>query len=57
MRIEIMHPAFKSKRLSVETASFLAGPKLLLNGVVLERKGRGYLVGSDSGQELAIKVM
>jgi hypothetical protein len=57
MRIEIQHPAFKSKRLSVETASFLAGPKLLLNGVVLKRKGRSYLVGSDSDQELAIKVM
>jgi hypothetical protein len=57
MRIEIEHPAFKSKRLSVETASFLAGPKLLLNGVVLKRKGRTYLVESDSGQELAIKVM
>jgi len=57
MRIEIMHPAFKSKRLSVETASFLAGPKLLLNGVALKRKGRSYLVESDSGQELAIKVM
>jgi Zn-dependent protease len=57
MRIEIKHPAFKSQRLSVETASILAGPKLLLNGVVVKRKGRSYLVRSDTGQELAIKVM
>jgi hypothetical protein len=57
MRIEIKHPAFKSQRLSVETGSIFAGPRLLLNGVVLKRKGRSYLVGSDSGQELAIKVM
>jgi len=57
MRIEIKHPAFKSQRLSVETASILAGPKLLLNGVVVKRKGRSYLAASDSGQELAIKVL
>jgi hypothetical protein len=57
MRIEIKNPGFKSQRLSVETASFLAGPKLLLNGVVLKRKGGRYLVASDSGQELVIKVM
>jgi hypothetical protein len=57
MQIEIKHPAFKSHRLSVETASILAGPKLLLNGVVVKRKGRSYLVRSDTGQELAIKVV
>jgi hypothetical protein len=57
MRIEIKHPAFESQRLSVETASILTGPKLLLNDVVVKRKGRSYLVRSDIGQELAIKVM
>jgi hypothetical protein len=57
MRIEIQHPAFKSQRLSVETASIFAGPKLLLNGAVVKRKGRGYLVQSDSGQDVAVKVM
>jgi hypothetical protein len=41
----------------VETASILTGPKLLLNDVVVKRKGRSYLVRSDIGQELAIKVM
>ena len=50
MQIEIKHPAFKSHRLSVETASILAGPKLLLNGVVVKRTGRSYLVRSDTGQ-------
>jgi hypothetical protein len=57
MRIEIRHPAFKSQLLSVETASILAGPKLLLNGVVAKRKGRSYPVGSDTGQEVAVKVI
>lgn len=57
MRIGINHPAFKTKRLSVEPATFFAGPKLLLDGVVLKRKGGRYLVASDSGQELPVKVL
>jgi hypothetical protein len=56
MRIEIEHPAFKSKRLSVETASIFAGPKLLLNGVAMKRKGLSYGVGSDSGEEIKIQL-
>ena|ERR1700689_857509 len=57
MRIEIKHPAFKSQRMSVKTASFFTGPKLLLNGVVAKRNGRSYLVMSDSGQEVPVKVL
>jgi hypothetical protein len=57
VQIEIKHPAFRSKRLSVETASFFTGPKLLLNGVVVKRNGKGYLVNSDTGQEVAVKVI
>lgn len=57
MRIGIKHPAFKTKRLSVEAATFFAGPKLLLDGVVLKRKGGRYLVASDSAQELPIKIL
>jgi hypothetical protein len=57
MQIEIKHPAFKAQRLSVETASFLTGPKLLLDGVVVKRNGRSYLVASDTGQEVPVKVI
>jgi hypothetical protein len=57
MRIEIKHPAFKAQRLSIETASFLTGPKLLLNSVVAKRNGRGYVVMSDTGQEVPVKVL
>jgi Zn-dependent protease len=57
MRIQIKHPGFKTQHLSVETASFLAGPKLLLDGVVVKRKGRSYQVASDRGQEVAVKVI
>jgi Zn-dependent protease len=57
MRIEIKHPAFKAQRLSVETASIFTGPKLKLNGTVAKRSGRSYLVISDTGQEVAVKVL
>jgi hypothetical protein len=57
MQIEIKHPAFKVQRLSVETASFFTGPKLLLHGVVAKRNGRSYIVMSDTGQELVVKVL
>jgi hypothetical protein len=56
MQIEVNHSAFKTQRLSVETASFFAAPKLLVNAVVLKRKGGSYLVASDSGQQLKIQV-
>ena len=57
MRIEIKHPAFKAQRLSVETASFLAGPKLYLNGGLQKKSGGAYQVTADSGQVLTIKVL
>jgi hypothetical protein len=56
MRIDINHPAFKTQRLSVETASFFAAPKLLCNEVALKRNRGSYLLGSDSGQQIKIQV-
>jgi hypothetical protein len=38
MRIEVQHPAFKRKHLSVETASVFRTPKLLLNGAVVKKE-------------------
>jgi hypothetical protein len=57
MRIEVKHPAFKTRRLEVEPASFFAGPKLFLNDVLQKRKGTQYTIASDSGQELPVKVL
>jgi hypothetical protein len=57
MRIEVKHPAFKMRRLEVEPASFLAGPKLFLNDVLQKHKGSQYTIASDSGQELPVKVL
>jgi hypothetical protein len=56
MRIEIKHPAFKSKHLSVQQASFLSGPKLLLDGVIVKKQKGGYSVASDSGQTVLIQM-
>jgi len=56
MRIGIKHPAFKSRHLSVEQASFFSGPKLLLDGVVVKKEKGGYPVASDSGQQVMIQM-
>jgi hypothetical protein len=56
VRIEINHPAFKSQRLSVQTASLFAGPKLLLNGVIVKRQKGRYPVVSDSGAQTLIQM-
>jgi hypothetical protein len=56
MRIGIKHPAFKSKHLSVEQASFFSGPKLLLDGVLVMKEKGGYPVASDSGQTVLIQM-
>jgi hypothetical protein len=56
MRIGIKHPAFKSKHLSVEQASFFSGPKLLLDGVVVKKEKGGYPVVSDPGQQVMIQM-
>jgi Zn-dependent protease len=56
MRIPIQHPAFKSKGLSVEPASFFSGPKLLLDGVAVKKQKGRYPVVSDSGQQVLIQV-
>jgi hypothetical protein len=56
MRIGIRHPAFKSKHLSVEQASFFSGPKLFLDGVVVKKLKTGYPVASDSGQTVLIQM-
>ncbi len=56
MRIEVQHPAFASQHLSVETASLLGGPKLLLNGEIVKRQKGRYAVAADSGAEALIQM-
>lgn len=56
MYIEVQHPEFMTQRLTVETAGFLRGPRLLVNGVVAKKKKGRYTVTSDSGAEISIQL-
>ena len=56
MPIEVHHPAFKSQRLSVESASGFGGPKLLLNNLVVKKRKGSYPVVSDSGSKMLVKM-
>lgn len=38
MKIEVEHPAFKTKRLAVETTGLFQSPQLLVNGSVIKKK-------------------
>ena len=56
MQIEVQHPSFKTQRLTVETASWFRGPRLLVNGAVEQKKKGRYTVTSDSGAEISIQL-
>jgi len=56
MRIGIKHPAFKSKHLSVEQASFFSGPKLFLDGMAVTKQKGLYPAVSDSGQPVMVQM-
>jgi hypothetical protein len=56
MQLEVQDPSFKTQRLSVQTASWLGGPQLLLNGTRAQKTKRRYLVKDDSGAETTIQL-
>jgi hypothetical protein len=56
MRIEITHPAFRTQRLAVETAGWLSGPRLLLNGSPVKKQKGRFSVESDVGQETSVEL-
>jgi hypothetical protein len=56
MQIEVQHPSFKTQRLTVETASWFRGPRLLVNGAVVQKKKGRYTVTSDPGAEISIQL-
>ena len=56
MQLVIEHPGFKSQRLAVETAGWFSGPKLLVNGSVVEKRKGRYAVPSDSGVEVSVEL-
>jgi len=56
MQLEVQHPAFRVQRLSVETAGWLRGPQLVLNGTVVKKQLGRYTVAADSGAETSIQL-
>ena len=56
MKLEVQHPAFKTRRLAVETAGFFRGPRLLVDGAPAERHKGRYSVLSDAGAATSIEL-
>ncbi len=56
MQIAFPHPEFKTCRLVVETAGWLRGPRLLVNGARAKKQKGRYTVVSDTGRERQIQL-
>jgi len=56
MQLVIEHPRFKSRRFAVETAGWFSGPRLLVNGSVVEKRQGRYAVPPDSGVEVSVEL-
>lgn len=56
MEIPLKISGFTSKAISIRTAGFWSGPKLLVGGFPVERKKRVYTVVNDAGQDVAIRL-
>ena len=56
MDLAVGHPTFKNQKLSVRTAGFFSGPKVLLNGVAVKRVKGKYTVKNDIGQEVDVEL-
>lgn len=56
MQIEVVHPAFVIQRLTVESAGWLTGPKLLVNGLAAKKLKGVFSVASDNGTQIPIKI-
>lgn len=56
MKIEVVHPAFKTERLAVETAGFFSSPQLVVNGSVVKKTKGQYSIPSDSGENIPVEL-
>jgi len=56
MQLQLIHPAFTTQRVAIETAGWFTGPKLLANGAIVKKQKGTYLVVSDSGAEIPVKL-
>jgi hypothetical protein len=56
MQLQLSHPAFKTQRVAIETAGWFTGPKLVVNGSIAKKQKGTYLVVSDSGTEVPVRL-
>jgi hypothetical protein len=56
MEYPLDHAAFRSRRLTIESAGWLHGPRLLVAGAPAKRSSGRYLVTSDAGVDVPIEV-
>jgi hypothetical protein len=56
MEIAVQHAAFTGRKLSIRTASFFAGPKLLVDGREIKGRRGNYDVPDDAGAVRQVKV-
>jgi hypothetical protein len=54
MEIPVSHPEFQAQRLTVDTAGLWRGPRLRLNGALLEGKKGVFSARNDAGVETAL---
>lgn len=56
MQIDVPHPFFVTRQLTVETAGVFGSPRLLLDGVPVEKRKGRYTVSNDDGEETTIQL-
>ena len=56
MEIEVPHPEFKAQRIAVETAGWFRGPRLLINGSMVKKIKGLYVVATDAGLQVPVKL-
>lgn len=56
MQLQLNHASFKTQRVVIEKAGWFTGPKLIVNGAIAKKQKGTYLVMSDSGAEIPVKL-
>lgn len=56
MELAITHEKLQGRNLTLRTASFFRGPRLLSGGMPMQRKRGTYTVRDNQGKEITIKI-
>ena len=56
MDLVVPDPSFVRQKLTVQTAGFLSGAKVLLNGIPVKPSKREYVVQDDQGSSVSIRL-